>query len=432
MRTPIALALYVSLILVSLPVSSSAEGLLSAPESNPEWSVLYEKGLAASEQHNYEEAAAYFRQSWETAGTAEERGASAMDLGQLYRHLSRVNEAKQWLVRASKAWSEDSHQGLKFAMTTADLADLDRATGDYSSAEQLLRESLVSPACDPAARASIRNNLADLLREEGRSEEALPLFRESINTGGATSRQREGALIGLADIDRQNGNWDSSVARWNEVLEICRREHDEETEAIALRGLATTWLRAGTLSRAEPLFRRALQMMENNSETPPEQLAGALSGLGELYRSENKLSLAENEWSRALQLDRSALGEAHPQVAWLMEMLSDVYSARGEFSLARDYATRASEMMRGSFGETSMPVATALINRAMVEQRSNDMDSAAKDYERAIDIARAHPENRALETVMIQRYAGFLKTMHREREAKQLLAQTDVGARSFR
>ena len=144
--------------------------------------------------------------------------------------------------------------------------------------------------------------------------------------------------------------------------------------------------------------------------------------MAELYRSENKLALAEGEWSRALQIDRTVLGEAHPQVAILMEMLSDVYSARGEFGLAREYATRASEAMSGSFGENSMPVAAALTNRAFVEERAGDLDAAAKDYERAIGIARAHPEHRSLQTAMIQRYAGLLKTMHRSREAKALLA----------
>ena len=85
-------------------------------------------------------------------------------------------------------------------------------------------------------------------------------------------------------------------------------------------------------------------MMENNADTPPEEVATAHSGLAELYRSENKLALAEDEWSRALQIDRTVLGEAHPQVAVLMAKLADVYSVRGEFGLAREYAVRVSRV----------------------------------------------------------------------------------------
>src|SRR6202051_4340324 len=112
-------------------------------------------------------------------------------------------------------------------------------------------------------------------------------------------------------------------------------------------------------------------------------------------------------------------------------MLSEVYSARGDFSLALHSATQASTIMSGSFGPDSMPVATALTNRALVEQRAGDLEAAEKDYERAIGIVHVYPEYRAIEAIVIQRYAGLLKSMHRTRDAKALLAQRELkNARS--
>jgi tetratricopeptide (TPR) repeat protein len=308
------------------------------------------------------------------------------------------------------------------ATAVSDLANVYRTAGDYAGAERVLREGAGSHSIDPALRGLLRNNLADLLREEGRSTEARALFEESFGGSVDAWKLRVGALIGLADIDRQQGNWEASIDQWNEALAICRREHDEQSEAIALQGLGVTWLQSGTGARAEPLLRRSLRMMESNADTPAEEIAAAHSGLAELYRSENKLALAEDEWSRAIQIDRGVLGEAHPQVAVLMAKLADVYSVRGEFGLAREYAARVSRTMRGSFGEDSMPAAAALTNQAAVEQRAGDFAAAARDYECAIRIARGHPEYRALQSVMIQRYAGLLRVMHRAREAKELLA----------
>jgi tetratricopeptide (TPR) repeat protein len=308
------------------------------------------------------------------------------------------------------------------AAVVSHLADVYRTTGDYAGAERVLREGAGNPSFDSEVKGLLRNNLADLLREEGRSTEARALFEESAGGSVDAWKLRVGALIGLADIDRQQGNWEASIDQWNEALEICRREHDEQSAAIALQGLGVTWLQSGTAARAEPLLRRSLRMMENNADTPAEEIAAAHSGLGELYRSENKLALAEDEWSRAIQIDRTVLGEAHPQVAVLMAKLADVYSVRGEFGLAREYAARVSRTMRGSFGEDSMPAATAITNQAAVEQRAGDFDAAARDYECAIRITRGHPEYRALQSVMIERYAQLLKVMHRTREAKELLA----------
>jgi tetratricopeptide (TPR) repeat protein len=301
-------------------------------------------------------------------------------------------------------------------------AEVFRTMGDYASAERLLREGAGNPSFDPEVKGLLRNNLADLLREEGRSTEARALFEESFGGSVDAWKLRVGALIGLADIDRQRGNWEASIDQWNEAIDICRREHDEQSEAIALQGLGVTWLHSGTAARAEPLLRRSLRMMEDNPAMPSEEIAAAHSGLAELYRSENKLALAEGEWSRAIQIDRGVLGDGHPQVAVLMAKLADVYSVRGEFGLAREYAARVSRTMRGSFGDDSMPAATAITNQAAVEQRAGDFAAAARDYECAIRIARGHPEYRALQSVMIQRYAGLLKVMHHPREAKALLA----------
>jgi tetratricopeptide (TPR) repeat protein len=423
MRMSLALAICVSLTTVCL-----AEGPAGA--TTTEWITAYEAGLAAGRSHSNEQALDLFERSWEISRTPGEQGMSAASLGQTYRCLGHTKEAKQWLERARDAFGRDPHLSSKLAITTSSLADLYRTMGDYAGSERLLREALASPSStsgEAESRAMLRNNLADLLREEGRSSEAQPLFQQSLDLGAISWQQRVGALIGLAEIDRQNRDWAASINRWNEVLEICRRERDERAEAIAMRGLGITWLNSGAAARAEPLLRRGLRKMEDNADMPLEEVANAHSSLADLYRSENKLALAEDEWLRALEIDRTVLGEIHPQVALLMAKLSEVYSSRGEFGLAREYAMQASETMSGSFGENSMPVATALTNLAAVEQRAGDLDGAAKDYERAIRIARSYPEHRSLQIAIIRRYAGLLKVMHRPGEAKALY----VEAQSF-
>jgi hypothetical protein len=70
-----------------------------------------------------------------------------------------------------------------------------------------------------------------------------------------------------------------------------------------------------------------------------------------------------------------------------------------------------------------MPVATALTNRAAIEQRANRLDAAVRDYARATAISRTHPEHRSLHLAMMERYAALLKSMHRAREAKEAAAE---------
>jgi tetratricopeptide (TPR) repeat protein len=428
MRTLLVPVFYVSLAAVCLANTPEAES-----KTAPEWRKNYEAGLEASRLQHYDEALSLFQHNWDHARSDEERGVVSLALGQIYHHLGRHKDAAQWFDRALHAWSAESmyhdpRQSLMAAVSAVDLADSFRDTGDYDHSELTLRQALTAPAADEAPKAMVRNSLADLLREEGRDAEAEPVFNENLKDPSSSPHDRGGSLIGIADIERRRHAWDASVEHWNQALEINRRAGDSRSEAIALRGLAITWLDSGSPARAEPLLKRSAQIIENLPEPAPEQLASTLSGLGELYRFENKLTLAENEWTKALQLDRNELGEVHPQVAWLMEMLADVISARGEFSVACDYANRAAEAMSAAFGADSMPFAAALTNRALVEERATRFDEAAQDYQRAIGIARDHASNRTLYAAMLQRYADFLKAAHRGREAKAIA----IEARSFR
>ena len=405
--------------------------------SEKDWNAVHNAGFEADQQQNHLEAVEYFKQSWHLARTIAERGASANDIGQAYRELGQAKEAKEWLERACSIWRMEPQGSHYLSVSASSLGDLYRDAGDYARAEALWREALAAEHHDLASADMIRNALGDLLREQGRFIEAEALLTESFHHDGNAWQQRVNALTGLADIARQKGDWRSSEEKWNEALAIAHEQNDRNTEAIATRGLASMWVSAGNLARAEPLFRRALSIVESIPEAKPDQRASVLSGLAEVYRAQNKLALAEDAWSEALRIDRASFGEVHPQVAFLTEMLADVYSARGEQELALDYATRAVEAMKGLFGENKLPTAVALANRATVEQRGNQLDAAAGDFEHALSIVREERKeergNDLIEKAMTERYASLLKSMHRNREAKALTASSlSSNALSFR
>jgi tetratricopeptide (TPR) repeat protein len=420
-------------------VSLTALAFAGGEQEETNWAAVHTAGIEADQRLNHVEAIEYFKQSWLLARTPAQQGASANDLGQAYRELRQSKEAIQWLERACDIWRAQPEAAHYLAVSASSLGDVYRNAGDYARAEALFREALAvlrearaAKASDPDTADMVRNALGDLVREQGRFSEAAALLSETLRRPGISWQQRVNALTGLADVDRQVGAWRASEEKWNEVLAIAHAQNDRTTEAVASKGLASMWVSVGNLSRAEPLFRRALSLFENNRAASPDQTASVLSGLADVYRAQNKLALAEDAWSRALTIDRTAFGDLHPQVAILTEMLADVYSERGEREMAHDYATRAVEVMKCLFGDNTLPTAAALANRATVEQRLHELDAAAGDFERALLIAREQRMkergNDLLEKAMTERYAGLLKSMHRNREARALSA----SALSFR
>jgi tetratricopeptide (TPR) repeat protein len=309
------------------------------------------------------------------------------------------------------------------------LVDSYRDSGDYRAAERVLREWLAMEPAGSATSVTIRNTLADLLREEGRRTEARQLFRQIADAPEVSSQQRLNALIGLTEVDLNEGDLKMSISEANAALELARGQRDSRSEAIVLRGLGRAWLNAKSAGRAEPLLRRSLWILENDAAAEPLQIAESLGAMAGYYRAVNKLALAEEAWSRALTIKRALFGEGHPQVAYLMDMLAEVYSARGESDLACDYAARAANVMRQRFGDASPPAAAALANLALVEQRAHTLGAAASNYEAAVRALRRSPDQWPTLKIVMQRYAGVLKAMHRDGEAKAV--DTEVKGLSF-
>src|SRR3954467_12568500 len=99
MRTPLALAVYVSFAAVSF-----AQTPLNMNEVNTSvnqaWIIAHDAGLAAFDNQNFEKARDEFDHSWTVARTPEEQGASAHDRGRMLRKLDvRAKPGNGWSAR---------------------------------------------------------------------------------------------------------------------------------------------------------------------------------------------------------------------------------------------------------------------------------------------------------------------------------------------
>ena len=85
--------------------------------------------------------------------------------------------------------------------------------------------------------------------------------------------------------------------------------------AVSLNNLAGLYYKRGHHAQTEPLFQRALTILEKSLGPEHPQVATGLNNLARLYYTQDKYAGAEPLYKRVLGIYEKALGPEHPNVA---------------------------------------------------------------------------------------------------------------------
>src|SRR6266567_4244740 len=94
-------------------------------------------------------------------------------------------------------------------------------------------------------------------------------------------------------------------------------------------------------SEAEPLFRRALRIREQQLGSENPQVADTLNKLAELCHEQGKYAEAEPLYQRALRIREQQLGPEHPDMASPLNSLGELYREQGKYAEAEPLFRRA-------------------------------------------------------------------------------------------
>jgi CHAT domain-containing protein/Tfp pilus assembly protein PilF len=168
------------------------------------------------------------------------------------------------------------------------------------------------------------------------------------------------------------------------------RGPDHPDVATGLNNLADLYRSEGRLAEAEPLFKRALEIIEKALGSDHPSLSMGLNNLGELYRSEGRYAEAELLYKRALTIAQKAFGPNNPEVAKSLQNLALIYIQRGGYAEAEPINKHALEIYTETLGPGHPFVALSLANLAELHRRQGKPDLAFHEIQRAVDIIARH------------------------------------------
>jgi CHAT domain-containing protein/Tfp pilus assembly protein PilF len=272
------------------------------------------------------------------------------------------------------------------------------------------------------------------LMRAGKYAEALPLAQAMVAQleKGPPNRDLAGAINNLAQVYGDLGRDAEAEPLYKRALAIMEKSGGLDSADIApeLNNLAALYQRQLRYAEAEPLFKRALAIREKALGAAHPDVGQSLNNLATNFEKQERHSESEALTRRALAIYQKIPG-AEPAVATLLNNLGQILKAEGRYADAEPPIKQSLAIREKVLGRDHVDVARSLNNLADLYQRQARYADAEPIYKRALDIRERtvgpdHPDTVA----SLNNLASLYQAEGRTADALPLVERTMAGGRA--
>ncbi|MDA9526734.1 hypothetical protein XI06_41880 [Bradyrhizobium sp. CCBAU 11434] len=273
------------------------------------------------------------------------------------------------------------------------------------------------------------------LRTAGKYSEALPLAQAMVAALEKTSNNRDlaAALNNLAQIYADQGHDDQAEPIYKRAIALMEKATGLDGVEIApvLNNLAALDQRQGRFADAEPLFKRALAVREKALSREHPDVGQSLNNLATLYVKQERFAEAEPLFQRGLAIFQKVGGPEHPAVATLLNNIGQLDRDLGRDAEAEAPIKRSLAIREKVLGADHPDVARSLNNLAGLYEHEQRYADAEPLYRRALAIReRALGPDHPDVATSTSNLAYFLYVSGRIADALPLAEKTFAGDRA--
>jgi CHAT domain-containing protein len=294
---------------------------------------------------------------------------------------------------------------------------------------------LVAPASAAQSLSAQSARIAELSRA-GKYADAVPLAQAMLAALEKTSpgsRDYAAALNNLAQLYGDLGRDAEAEPLYKRALAILEKTVGRDSPDIAaeMNNLAALYQRQLRYAEAEPLFKRALANCERGLGPNHPDVGRQLNNLATLYEKQDRHSESEPFFRRALALYEKVAGPEHPAVATVLNNLGQVLKVEGREADAEPLIRRSLAIREKVLGRDHPDVGRSLNNLADLYQRQRRYADAEPLFKRALlvreqALGRDHPDIAA----SVSNLAALYRDEGRIGEALPLVERTIGGGRA--
>ncbi len=315
-------------------------------------------------------------------------------LGDMFRRLDSLEQAREHLQRAAAYWRESEVADPELVHVLRRLAALEQREGQYGSAETLYEEAIDTVGrvkyLGDATIAMILHDLGVLHIRMGMHEEAESNLRESLRLLTVVEgheHRRLSTMNVLAAALHKQGRYEEAEPIARETLE--RRQEllgeDDPAMAPSYDRLAMTLIALKRFDEALPIVER-LVAMDRERFTGHPNLAYSLAKFSNvmfnLERHEEGMALSEE----ALKIWRASRRPDHPQLGLAYARTAIRYLNAGETEASHALIGPAIEILRANFPDGNADLANALTAAGRIQVELEELQDAETSLREAIQI----------------------------------------------
>jgi len=242
--------------------------------------------------------------------------------------------------------------------------------------------------------------------EDRTVREAIDRVADSLETSFKDEPAVEASIRNTIGQTYQSlGLSEKAEPHFRRTLDIQRELSTEPTVdyALALEQYGIFVSHANDFERAEPMLREALEILENLLPPDHPDTGHVLRNLGLLLMHQNKMEGVEEMLIRGVEIARNAPPEIGPRASEQSELvdalngLVQVFQATGRLDEAEKYAREAMDLCRERLGEDHPMMAPIVNNLGTIYGKRDKLREALPMYEKALELVRAssgekHPD----------------------------------------
>ncbi len=342
--------------------------------------VLDKIGFCLNAQELYEDAEAIFRRSLEICekrlGTDRFRTAiSFVNIGSMLYKRKRYDEAEPFFKKAVEiAERIVDKDDPSMIVIYRNLANNYTNQHRYSEAEPLYKRALqISERLeDHSETVLLLNKLTSLYLDE----QSMPI-RGSIEDDSETAA----LLSKLAKFNDGQGCYAKAEPLYKRALQIHEKTDKESSvTAQSLTDLAELYLTEGRYAEAEPLYKRALRIHEKINANSPDT-AQSLANLAKLYLAQGRFAEAKPLCESSVQIWEK-IDEDHLKTAEAKYTLASIYDAQKNYKDAEPLYLRSLKIREEKLGEGNSEMVRSLIGLLWLYETQGRQTEAKPYYER--------------------------------------------------